>query len=379
MKKKNKIEKKISKKKQKKLIMTISISIILLVMLVFLIGYIIGVNTNKQSNLEKMPNNITNNDVPNNNDNWQDNNEDEIKLSKEIYFLQDKNGKKIISNKLDSNLKYLGKYTCQNFGCGKFQYVPSPNDEQQFISDNLVLISEWDGNIDKTVLYNYKTDKVIETYDNVLCSYEFYDKSFSVLVEKNEKMGILKSNGEFAYNIELDNWNDMLDISHYTDSVCHKYRFYSLDANKTPGYDGVNGVVSKDAKFGVVNFKTGEVLVDFKYAGLRLMYDGNYSFYDGKKWYLIDNKMKKIINIGYDMIYSFGDVILVGTNIDGNSTHYKLIDKNGKVLTNTVETNLVNIDEYYEVSSGKIRLGKVDVITFTYDLLKKNLKYDKNY
>lgn len=375
--KKNKSEKRISKAKRRKLIRLISLGIVFGVMLAFLVGYIIGVTYNKQYSDNKLPAGTDNNlkeDV--NDDNQQiDNDNNDIELAKEIYFLENDKGEKIISEVLDSKMKYLGKYTCQNLGCGYFYQIPSPTKEQQFFNNNLVLISDFDGDEDIAVLYNYKTNKIVDTYDDVLCSYEFENNNFSILVERNEKMGILNSSGNLLYNIELDEWGYRhIDSSPY-EGVCLKNPSIYDKKDKTPGYDGVNGVLSKDGKYGVINFQTGEVVVPFKYEKLRLMYDGNYSVKEGNKWYLLNKKFEKIIKTGYDMIYSFNDVILVGTNIDENKTEYKLIDKNGTVLTNTIDIWTVPVDSYDKVSNGMIVVSGYAGGTFTYNLSKKTLSY----
>lgn len=374
MKKKSKSERLIPKKKQRKLLTIIPICIILLVMLVFLMGYIIGVSTNKQPNLEKLPvtpnENITNNDTPNNNENnEQDDDNDKIELPKEIYFLQDKNGQKIISNELDKNLKYLGKYTCEYVGCGNFQYVPSPTEEQHFFGNDLVLISEWSGEDYKGVLYNYQTNKVVETYNEVLCSYSFSNNKYSVLVTKNDKMGILSNNGKIVYDLTLDSYK-------YNQDVCYKYTIYEQEREERyPGYNGQEGVFSKDNKYGVVNLENGDLVIDFKYEGLRLMYDGNYSIKENDKWYLVNNKLEKIIKNGYDEIHSFNNVILVGNNIDEKDISYKLIDTKGADLTNSVNVSLLDINQYRKVTANSISLGTFGGGTFTYDLSKKQLKY----
>lgn len=373
MKKKNKSEKLIPKKQQKKLMMIIPICIILSVMLVFLIGYIIGVSTNKQPALEKLPTtpneNITNNDIPNNNENNNQEDNDKIELPREIYFLQDKNGQKIISNEIDKNLKYLGKYTCEYVGCGNFQYLPSPDREHIFLENNLVLISEWTGEKNKTIVYNYQTNKIEKTYEDTLCSYGFSNNNFSVLVTENNKMGILNSNGKQVHEITLDG------LDYFADSlVCDKISDYD-ETYKSKGYDGKNGVFSKDKKYGVVNMQTGEVILDFKYEGLRLMYDGNYSIKENDKWYLVNNKLEKIIKTGYDEIYSFNNVILVGNNIDEKDISYKLIDTKGADLTNSVNVSLLDINQYRKVTANSISLGTFGGGTFTYDLSKNQLKF----
>lgn len=372
MKKKNKNEKKISRKKQKQLLMWIPLGIVLIIMFVFLVGYIIGLKTNKQSNLQDDSNLVK---EESNDNEFVDNSNDDniIELAREIYFLQDKDGKKFISNTIDNKMKYLGKYTCQNLGCGRFQYIPSPRNEHIFLDNNLVLISEWDGEKENTIVYNYQTNKIVATYDSAHCSYSFSDGSFSVLIESNDKMGVLGNNGNLVYDIKLDSWN-------YSDDgrICDKISEYD-ETHKSKGYNGINGVVAKNGKFGVLNFKTGEVVVDFKYAGIRLMYDGNYSVKEGNKWYLLNSKFEKIFKNGYDEVYSFDNVILVGNNVSENIVEYKLVDKQGKDLTNSVNVKSLEIDTYYEVKSGSIELGIFNSGMFIYDLSKNSLKFKSSY
>lgn len=372
MKKTKKIEKKITKKKQKKLVTSISISIILLIMLVFLIGYIIGTKSNNHVPLK--PNPIFNDNAFDNKEhtNKQESNDlaDIFELPKEVYLLQDESGQKIISHTNNPNMKYLGKYTCEFLGCGEFQYVPSPNENQHFFGDNLVIISEWTGENYKNVLYNYRTNKIIETYDDVTCSYEFSDNKYSVLVAKDNKMGILSSSGKIVYDLVLDENTD------FNNSVCHKYAIYEHDREeKYPGYNGQYGVFSKNNKFGVINLENGEVIIDFKYQAIRIMYDGNYSIKENNQWHLINKNLEKVLKKGYDEIHSFNNVILVGTNTDEGTTNYKLIDINGNDLTNNVIVDSLDINEYRKVTNNSISVGTFGGGTFVYDLSKKQLKY----
>lgn len=296
---------------------------------------------------------------------------EDVELAREIYFLEDKDGNKKISAGSTTEDKILGKYKCKNLGCGNFDYLPSPDNEHYFLDNNLVLISEWDGSDFETIVYNYQTNTLVSSYDKALCSYEFANGNFSILVLKNGKMGILSSSGKLVYDVMLDQWKNS-----GADNVCQKIGNYNMNGvNKYPGFDGVNGVVSKDGKYGVINLQTGKVIVDFKYDAIRLMYDGNYSIKQGNKWYLMNEKLTKLIQNGYDAIYSFGDVILVGTKDSKDIVKYKLINKQEVDLTNMVEIDFLQIDSYHDVKPGVIGVGMFGGGTFTYDLTKKTLNY----
>lgn len=222
--------------------------------------------------------------------------------------------------------KLVSVYECKNYKCGEYK---TENFEYNSCLDSITVIE--DGNY--KYLYNYKAgQEVIDKLDEIVAVKQ-NNKYIGFIVKdsQSEKYGYVTTRGI----IKIEMKYDILGL--ISNGILYD-RGYNISEDKI--------VASKDNKYGVVTFTTGEPVINFEYDYISLAPSNNYVVREGKKYYLIDSKGNKVLKNSYDMIFAFDNILVV--NEEGS---LKIIDyKENKKIEDEITTTI----DYKEDGSGGI-------------------------
>ena len=152
----------------------------------------------------------------------------QYKVENKLYFYECDDNICTTQTKTNSK-KLLSVYDCYFDECPIYRSI---------VNDDYVLLEESDGYI----LYNYKTgDKIVEGYDN----YIFVNNDY-IIVTKGNLDGVIDLEGNIIINPEYDK------IGYYKDE-------YLL------GYNTNSIIAKKDDTYGIINYKDGSLVEEFKY------------------------------------------------------------------------------------------------------------------
>lgn len=147
------------------------------------------------------------------------------KIGSKLYFY-DCDGKVCTTTTKNKNKKLYSEYTCYNL-CPSYKGT---------INNDYVILKENSG----LILYNYKLGiKITEGYDE----YKFIDDKY-IIVTKTKLDGI----------IDLD--NNIIINPEYT-----QIGYYKKET--LIGYNNESIIVRKDDTYGILNYKTGELVEEF--------------------------------------------------------------------------------------------------------------------
>lgn len=129
----------------------------------------------------------------------------------------------------DKDKEIYSAYDCWYEACPV--YKSNVNDDHVLLEkDNII------------ILYNYKTgEEISRDYNN----YTFIDNEH-IIVEKNEKYGIIDIQNKVIVNLEYD------EIGYYEDGLLK-------------GYNTRNIVATKGNKLGIISYKDGSIVESFDY------------------------------------------------------------------------------------------------------------------
>ena len=144
-----------------------------------------------------------------------------------LYFYKC-NGKVCTTNTKSKNKKLYSEYECHS-SCPEYKGT---------LNKDYAILKEEIGYI----LYNYKLGiKITEGYDN----YIFINNKY-IIVEKDKQQGV----------IDID--NNITISPEYTEIGYYKN-------NNLLGYNSNNIIAKKDDTYGILNYKTGDLVEEFKY------------------------------------------------------------------------------------------------------------------
>lgn len=216
-----------------------------------------------------------------------------------IYFYQDNSNKLYISKIIvtnDTGKKYLGVYNCTTSDCNIYLL----NNESYYSLENKTILVK-DG---KGFIFNYGTNKIVtDSYIN------WYKINNSYLLAVDNVSNIYSNRGT---NVTKDNFDTIGKI-------------------KGSSLQGISGnfiIVSKDSKYGVINFEDGKIEVEVNYEDIRIEKNNIFLVKENGKWHTIIKST--LSSKGYD------EVILATLNyvmvIDG--TNFDIVDIKGESLIN---------------------------------------------
>lgn len=205
---------------------------------------------------------------------------------------------------------------------------------------------------DKYGVANSQGEIIIEpVYDHV------FGDSSGIIISNEDKYGIYDEGGNEVFPIIYEEINfvtkDLITLKDHSG----KYGMYNYDGQQITDhiYDEINGYgrtliqVSKDGKWGYINDQ-GEVVVDIEYEGMTITMDPRFAQVevDGKQG-IMDMYGKWLVEPKYDYV-SFGyddDMKLIDDCfIVRNEETSSLIDKNGKVLREEIDSGLMIYEDY---------------------------------
>ena len=145
-----------------------------------------------------------------------------------IYFYEC-SGELCVTNTKDNKKLLFSSYDCGYEGCPEYK---------KNIADDYVLLTKENENI----LYNYKKDIIIsQKYED----YEFIDNQY-IIVKKNNLYGIINTN------------NKEIIAPNYNEIGIH-------DNNYLTGYNVTSIVAKKNDKYGLISYRDGKLIEEFKY------------------------------------------------------------------------------------------------------------------
>lgn len=269
-------------------------------------------------------------------------------------------------NKLEffSDGVLVSVYECDNYKCSQYK---TEEFEYNSCLDNIAVIQ--DGNY--KYLYNYQAgQEVIDKLDEIVAIID-NDKYIGFIVKDSntEKYGYVDTRGIIKLELKYDTLGLISNGKVYD-------RGFNLSQNKI--------TASMDGKYGVIDFTNGKEIIPFKYDNIYLGSKDKYVIKEDKKYYLIDSEGKKLLEDGYDMIFSFDSLLIVSDN-----DKLKFIDYDGKKIIDD-ELDL-SVDYKEEAINGifgynayldnnKIIIeinspsdSGYETITYTYDINSKKL------
>ena len=150
-------------------------------------------------------------------------------LSKNYLYFYECENSLCVSQVKEDNLIY-SKYDCG--------YEECPEYSRQIEDSNYVILIK----DNKHLLYNYRTSKLIsDKYEN----YEILNNNY-IIVKSNNKKGIINFKNEILIGVIYD-------------EIGYKKNEY------LSGYNLNNILVKKDGLYGIISYKTGEIVEEIKY------------------------------------------------------------------------------------------------------------------
>lgn len=144
-------------------------------------------------------------------------------LDKKLYFYECDSTLCVLEVKSDKYLLY-STYDCGEEDCPIYK---------QNLEEDYVLLTKGE----KTILYNYRTGKVIsQNYEDYL----FFQSNY-IIVTLNGLQGVIDLNNQVLVPLQYQ------QIGYYVNNYLSGYNLQSI-------------VVKKDEKYGIVSYKTGEVI-----------------------------------------------------------------------------------------------------------------------
>lgn len=351
----------------KKIILIIIGTLLLLIGLIFTL---INVLDKEKNNENIYDNNISNEETINDN-------EDSIKKAKIIYIVEGESqfslvrsndNKTIIkSDDLTEEDIILGKYECTSDNCYEC-YSRQPISKHFFVGNDKVLLcdgksteymSEW-------ILYNYNTNEIENKFVDVTYSYNISKDDFVIIVRNNTDYALMNKKGDFITQFIYDSF---------------PYSKIGKLENEKYYYEKNYVVARKNNLKGILDVTNGETVVDFKYNDIMFSYNGMYSIMENNKWYLMDQSENKIFSTGYDYIAAFDFGILVMQENEDNKYQVKIIDYEGKDITNTIEYFSEFVGGYNQEITRDDNIITINLQhyfsnnIFEYNILEQKLEY----
>ena len=151
-------------------------------------------------------------------------------LDKKLYFYECDSNLCVLEVKSDNYLLY-SEYDCGDENC--------PIYKQNLEEDYVLLTKD-----EKTILYNYRTGKVIsQDYEEYL----FFQSNY-IIVTLNGFQGVIDLNNQLLVPLQY-----------------HQIGYYANEY--LSGYNLQNIIVKKDDKYGIISYKTGEVIEKIEVTG----------------------------------------------------------------------------------------------------------------
>lgn len=146
-----------------------------------------------------------------------------------LYFYECENGNLCTSEVLDDSKLMYSKYDCGHLDCPLYKSE---------IEDDYALLKD----SDKLILYQYRTGDIIsEDYEE----YIFLSSSYFI-VKKNDLYGVINNSNDLIVNLE--------------------YQKLGLIVNGyLTGYNSSQLLALKDDNYGIISYKTGSIIEEFKY------------------------------------------------------------------------------------------------------------------
>ncbi len=149
-------------------------------------------------------------------------------VNKRIIYFYDCNGEVCTSETKNNNKKAYSEYICYT-KCPKFKKI---------IEEDYALLQNNEGYI----LYNYKEGKKIaEGYEE----YKFINTNY-IIVKKNKLEGVIDAENNITVPIN------------YTQVGYYKNKILT-------GYNTAEIIIRSDKSYGIINYKTGEIVEELKY------------------------------------------------------------------------------------------------------------------
>jgi len=227
--------------------------------------------------------------------------------------------------------QYINKYECVAVNC--FPYATQYLSFVDNYTGNMIVVKEVN-NKQIFELINYENG-VIDSYSNILHG----------LYVKNEF-----NHGLPSYLIVKTGTNKTQIISPYSGMVISDITNYELNSNMrytVPGQrfysiEKSRIVVSKDNKWGILDYSSNELIVETKYEDIKIFDGYCYAAKENGKWYLYEFKNNiKQIEYGYDEIFYVDAINMVVQ--DGNYLYIK--DLKGNDL---IQDKIEILTEYNE-------------------------------
>lgn len=150
-------------------------------------------------------------------------------LTKNKLYFYECTGNLCVTEVEDNDNLLYSSYDCNLNNCPIYK---------KELDDNHVLFQE----NDKIVLYNYRLGKVIsKDYDD----YQILNNNY-IIITKNQKQGIIDNNNKII-------------LEPIYEEIGYK------ENNYITGYDLNQIIVKNNNQYGIINFRTREIIEDFKY------------------------------------------------------------------------------------------------------------------
>lgn len=226
-----------------------------------------------------------------------------------------------------------------------------------------------DGYVNNVILYDLtgkKDDKVLEldgnhSYFVPLC-YDGKDYNRRILLGFVET--VFDENGDETYKIHYLNGEEVELGSYQIDSISQRLDMETPFEVRNDKYAVVSDYNKTNAKYGVIDLKTGDLVIACNYNFLYQTYDNTFvAKMDGKTG-IIDLKTKKILPYEYDFIDVNEDYYIVGKD-----DKLAILDSNYKFVTDFVF-------DYQKLNKDNTYLYKVCCASFnTFYSFKHGDKY----
>lgn len=248
----------------------------------------------------------------------------------------------------------LGSYKCLTMTCN---YLNTSDYNSLNVANNQIIIYD-----NSYFLYNYKENKTNSDLVQKIVPFSVLNNEYFAVMKDN-LYGIIDKNGativDYIYSYIGMDYSTFEDIK----SPCSNINIVCDQKEK-------NVVVKKDNKYGIINYTTGDKVLDYVYDGILI----NESLVkENSSWYLINATGDKISTGFSNIVATYNNNIII-TVVDNN---VNIVNLEGVKLVNDVipiSKSYIKNDLEYEVVETWLVINKENTIAIAVKKVNEETK-----